>query len=150
MNLIPRGLVIAISVGVISGAIFGIFFMKFDTGNELSFVEGGSLSIITEKTDFKKGEPIEIKIINSGTVPISFSDASYGLEIRGLDGTVLYSPIAAQVITTLNPNEEVILKWDQIKNDGSTVLEGTYKISSWGLTIGEKTIKESITIHILK
>lgn len=148
--MVPRGLVIAISVGVTAGAIFGIFFMKFDTGNELSFVEGGSLSIITEKTDFKKGESIEIKIVNSGTVPISFSDASYGLEIKGLDGTVLYSPIAAQVISTLGPNEEVIFEWNQIKNDGSTVLEGTYKISSWGLTIGEKTIKESITIHILK
>lgn len=150
MGLIPRGLVIAISLGVTAGAIFGIFFMKFDTGNELSFVEGDSLSIITEKTDFKKGETIEIKIINSGTIPISFSDASYGLEIRGLDGTVLYTPMAAQVISTLEPNEQVVFKWNQIKNDQSPVLEGTYKISSRGLTIGEKTVKESITIHIFK
>ncbi len=148
--MIPRGLVIAISLGVTAGAIFGIFFMKFDTGNELSFVEGDSLSIITEKTDFKKGETIEIKIINSGTIPISFSDASYGLEIRGLDGTVLYTPMAAQVISTLEPNEQVVFKWNQIKNDQSPVLEGTYKISSRGLTIGEKTVKESITIHIFK
>lgn len=148
--MIPRGLVIAISLGVTAGAIFGIFFMKFDTGNELSFVEGDSISIITEKTDFKKGETIEIKIINSGTIPISFSDASYGLEIRGLDGTVLYSPMAAQVISILEPNEQVVFKWNQIKNDQSPVLEGTYKISSQGLTIGEKTIKESITIHIFK
>ena len=148
--MIPRGLVIAISIGVVAGAIFGVFFMKFDKGNELSFVDGNSLSIITEKTDFKKGETIEIKIINSGTIPISFSDASYGLEIKGLDGTILYAPIAAQVISILGANEEIIFKWDQRKNDGSPVLEGTYKISSQGITLGEKTIKKSITIHILK
>lgn len=148
--MIPRGLVIAISVGVTAGAIFGIFFMKLDTGNELSFVDGDSLSIITGKTDFKKGETIEIKIVNSGTVPISFSDASYGLKIKGLDGRILYSPTAAQVISILEPNDQVIFQWDQRKNDGSHVLEGTYKISSQGFTLGEKTIKESITIHILK
>ena len=148
--MIPRGLVIAISIGVVAGAIFGVFFMKFDKGNELSFVDGNSLSIITEKTDFKKGETIEIKIINSGTIPISFSDASYGLEIKGLDGRVLYSPVASQVVSTLNPNDQVAFKWDQIKNDGNPALEGTYKISSAGFTIGEKTIKKSITIHILK
>lgn len=148
--MIPRGLVIAISVGITAGAIFGIFFMKFDAGNELSFVEGNSLSIIMEKTDFNKGETVEIKIINSGTTPISFSDTSYGLEIRGLDGTVLYSPISAQVISTLEPNEQVIFKWNQIKNDGTLALEGTYKISSRGFTLGEKTVKDSITIHIFK
>ncbi|MFQ5573923.1 MAG: hypothetical protein ACE5EJ_06700, partial [Nitrosopumilaceae archaeon] len=111
---------------------------------------GTSITILTEKTDFEKGEKIEIKIINSGTVPISFSDASYGLKIKGLDGTVLYSPIAAQVISILEPKEEKIFEWDQIKNDGDPVHEGTYKITSSGLTIGEKTVKKSITINILK
>jgi hypothetical protein len=148
--LIPRGLVIAIIVGVAAGAIFGILFIDFKNPNELNFVEGSSLSIITKKTDFEQGEQIEIKIINSGTVPLTFSDASYGLQIKGLDGTILYSPIAAQVISTLEPNEEKIFVWNQIKNDGTSVLEGTYKITSSGLTIGEKTVKKSITINIHK
>lgn len=148
--MIPRGLVLAISVGVAAGAIFGVFFVDLKNPNELNFVDGDSLTILTEKTDFEKGEIIQIKIINSGTVPISFSDASYGLIIRGLDGTILYSPVAAQVISTLEPKEEKIFEWDQIKNDGDAVHEGTYKITSSGLTIGEKTVKKSITIHILK
>lgn len=148
--MIPRGLVIAIIVGVAAGAIFGILFIDFKNPNELNFVEGSSLSIITKKTDFEQGEQIEIKIINSGTVPLTFSDASYGLQIKGLDGTILYSPIAAQVISTLEPNEEKIFVWNQIKNDGTSVLEGTYKITSSGLTIGEKTVKKSITINIHK
>ncbi|MCH8323967.1 MAG: hypothetical protein IH813_02555 [Thaumarchaeota archaeon] len=148
--MIPRGLVLGIIVGVAAGAILGIFFVDLKNPNELNFVEGTSLTILTEKTDFEKGEKIQIKIINSGTVPISFSDASYGLIIRGLDGTILYSPISAQVISILEPKEEKIFEWDQIKNDGDLVLHGTYKITSSGLTIGEKTVKKSITINIFK
>ena len=148
--MIPRGLVLGIIVGVAAGAILGIFFVDLKNPNELNFVEGTSLTILTEKTDFEKGEKIQIKIINSGTVPISFSDASYGLIIRGLDGTILYSPISAQVISILEPKEEKIFEWDQIKNDGDPILHGTYKITSSGLTIGEKTVKKSITINIFK
>jgi len=148
--LIPRGLLLGIIVGVAAGAILGIFFVDLKNPNELNFVEGTSLTILTEKTDFEKAEIIKIRIINSGTVPISFSDASYGLIIRGLDGTILYSPISAQVISILEPKEEKIFEWDQIKNDGDLVLHGTYKITSSGLTIGEKTVKKSITINIFK
>ena len=148
--MIPRGLILGIIVGVAAGAILGVFFVDLKNPNELNFVDGTSLTILTEKTNFEKGEKIQIKIINSGTVPISFSDASYGLIIRGLDGTILYSPISAQVISILEPKEEKIFEWDQIKNDGDLVLHGTYKITSSGITIGEKTVKKSITINIFK
>jgi len=148
--LIPRGLIIAISVGVIGGIIFGLIFIDFKNPNELNFVEGSSLTILTEKTDFKKGEIIKIRIINSGSIPITFSDASFGLRITGLDGRVLYSPISAQVISVLELKEEQIFEWDQIKNDGDSILEGTYKIISSGLDEDGKTIKKSITINIFK
>ncbi len=140
----------ATSVGVVAGAILGVIFVDFKNPNELNFLQGPSLSILTEKTDFKKGETITIRIINSGSVPLTFSDASYGLKISGLDGTLLYSPISAQVISVLEPKEEKSFEWDQIKNDGDSVLEGTYKISSSGMDNLEKTIKKSITINIYK
>ncbi len=148
--MIPRGLIFATSVGVIAGAILGVIFVDFKNPNELNFLQGPSLSILTEKTDFKKGEIITIRIINSGNVPLTFSDASYGLKISGLDGTLLYSPISAQVISVLEPKEEKSFEWDQIKNDGDSVFEGTYKISSRGMDNLEKTIKKSITINIHK
>ncbi len=140
----------ATSVGVLAGAILGVIFVDFKNPNELNFIQGPSLSILTEKTDFKKGETITIRIINSGSVPLTFSDASYGLKISGLDGTLLYSPISVQVISILEPKEEKSFNWDQIKNDGDSMLEGTYKISSRGTDNLEKTIKKSITINILK
>ena len=140
----------AICVGVVAGAILGVVFVDSKNPNELNFQEGSSLSILTEKTDFKKGETIRIRIINSGSVSLTFSDASYGLKISGLDGTLLYSPISAQVISVLEPKEEKSFEWDQIKNDGDSMLEGTYKISSRAMDNLEKTIKKSITINIYK
>ncbi len=140
----------ATSVGVVAGAILGVIFVDFKNPNDLNFLQGTSLTILTEKTDFKKGETITIRIINSGSVPLTFSDASYGLKISGLDGTLLYSPVSAQVISVLEPKEEKSFEWDQIKNDGDSVLQGTYKISSSGMDNLEKTIKKSITINIHK
>ncbi len=148
--MLPRSLVIAILIGVLAGGIFGAFFVNLKDFNHLEFVEGPSLSIITLKTDYKLGEEIEIKIINSGTEELTFSDASYGLKITGLDGRVLYSPISAQVISKLEPKQEMTFVWDQIKNDGDSLQGGTYKITSRANDAQEKTVKKSITINIYK
>ncbi len=148
--MLPRSLVIAILIGVLAGGIFGAFFVNLKDFNHLEFVEGPSLSIITLKTDYKLGEEIEIKIINSGTEELTFSDASYGLKITGLDGRELYSPISAQVISKLEPKQEMTFVWDQIKSDGDPLQGGTYKITSRAIDALEKTVKKSITINIYK
>jgi len=148
--MIPLGLIIGIIVGVAAGGIFGVFTISIDDDEQLKFVLGPSLSIVTEKTDFKIGEEISIKVINSGTVPLSFSDASYGLKIINLDGWNIYSPISAQVISTLEPTQEVSFVWDQIKNNGEPILEGLYKIETETKDDQGKTVKKTITINIVK
>jgi len=148
--MIPLGLIIGIIVGVAAGGIFGIFTISIDDNEQLKFVLGPSLSIVTEKNDFKIGEEISIKVINSGTVPLSFSDASYGLKIINLDGWNIYSPISAQVISTLKPTQEVSFVWDQIKNNGEPLLEGLYKIETETKDDQGKTVKKTITINIVK
>jgi hypothetical protein len=140
-------LILATVVGIAAGAILGIFIIAQKNGEQLEFVEGSSLSIVTEKIDFEVGEVISIKIVNSGTDSLTFSDASYGLKITGLDGRLLYSPIAAQVISVLEPKEEVTILWDQIKNDGDPANGGTYKITT---TNEDQKVKKSITINIHK
>ncbi len=147
--MFPRGLIIAVVIGIIAGAIIGVLLVTQKNGEQLEFVLGPSISIVTDKTDFEQGEQISIKIINSGTIPLTFSDASYGLKITGLDGRVLFSPISAQVISTLEPTEEISFVWDQIKNDGDQAAAGTYKIISNALD-ADKKIKKSITINIHK
>ena len=148
--MIPKGLIVAISVGMIAGAIFGIIFVNFNDPTQLQFSEGPSLSIITEKIDFHLGENITIQLINSGTIPLVFSDASYGLKITRLDTTILYSPISAQVISTLEPNEVITFVWDQIKSDGEPISTGIYRIASSAFDAENKLVKKAITINILK
>jgi len=82
--LLAKSLVIFIGIGVIVGLVFGIYLIDVKNTGQLVFVEGPSVSIVTEKSDFKKGEEIKIRIVNSGTVPLTFSDSSYGLKITGL------------------------------------------------------------------
>ena len=148
--MIPRSLIIFISVGVFAGVILGITFVTINDDIQLEFVEGSSISIVTEKSNFKQGEEITIKIINSGSTSLTFSDATLGLKITGLDGRILYNPTGAQVISHLEPFEEKIFIWNQIKNDGDEILYGLYKITSEGLDNENNIIKKSITINILK
>ena len=148
--MLAKSLVIFIGVGVLAGFVFGFYLLDIKNTNQLVFVDGSSISIVTEKSDFKKGEEIKITIINSGTTPLTFSDTSYGLKISGLFGIMMYSPPASQVITTLKPNEEIVFVWDQMKSDNLPVLEGLYKISSNAIDSMGNKVEKSITINIWK
>jgi len=149
-ELLAKSLVIFIGVGIIAGFAFGVYLIDFKTTTQLVFVEGSSISIVTEKFDFKQDESIEIRIINSGTNELTFSDSSYGLKITGLSGILMYSPISAQVISTLDPGDEVAFSWDQKKNDGDVILEGVYKISAKALDDKGNNIEKSTTVTIWK
>lgn len=148
--MLAKSLVIFIGVGVLAGFTFGFYLHDMKNTNQLVFVDGSSISLLTEKSDFKKGEEIKITIVNSGTTPLTFSDTSYGLKISGLFGIMMYSPPASEIIMTLKPREEIVFVWDQMKNDDIPVLEGLYKISSEGIDSMGNKVEKSITINIWK
>ena len=148
--MFPKGLLFAIILGVVAGPIFGIILYEYGVEDQLVFVDGTSLSIVTEKTNFTLCEPISITIVNSGTDDLRFPDASYGLVIKQLDSIPIFSPASAQVISKLNSHEEVTFVWDQIKNNGDHILEGTYKITSKAITLDGSIIEKIITIHVFK
>ena len=150
MKNVPRGLLIAILIGMVSGLVVGVFENFQYNHEQLIFQEGYSISIVTEKIDFELGEQIHIKIINSGTIPLTFPDASYGLKVTGLDGVLYYTPMAAQVISTLEPKEEKTFVWNQKRMDGSDSLEGIYKIVVEGFDHENNKVKKSIVINLLK
>ncbi len=149
-ELLAKSLVLFIGVGLISGLAFGVYLLDVKNTSQLVFVEGPSISVVTEKIDFKIGEEIKIRIVNSGTIPMIFSDTSYGLRITGLSGILMYSPVAAQVITQLEPGDEIEFSWDQIKNDGDAVLEGLYKISAKAVDKQGNQVEETTTVTIWK
>ena len=80
--MFPKGLFFAIILGIVYGPIFGIILYEYGVEDQLVYVDGASLSLVTEKTSFDLGEPISIKIVNSGTDELKFHDASYGLVIK--------------------------------------------------------------------
>ena len=135
---------------MVSGLVVGVFENFQYNHEQLVFQEGYSISIVTEKIDFELGEQIHIKIINSGTISLTFSDASYGLKVTGLDGVLYYTPMAAQVISTLEPKEEKTFVWNQKRMDGSDSLEGIYKIVVEGFDHENNKVKKSIVINLLK
>jgi len=143
-------LLFAIILGVVAGPIFGIILFEYGIEEQLTYVDGTSLSIVTEKTNFDLGEVISIKIVNSGTDELKFSDASYGLIIKQLDSIPIFSPVASQVSSKLDSHEEVSFVWDQIKNNGDPILEGTYKITSKAITLDGSIIEKIVIIHVFK
>ena len=149
--MVPKGVVIGLGSGVVGAIVVGLFFANMASQAPiLVYIEGSSLSIITEKTNFELGEPINIRIINSGTEPLTFSDSSYGMKIVGLDGRVLYSPPSLQVISVLEPKEEKMFLWDQTKSDGDKIIDGRYKIVSSTTTGRGNVLAKSLTINIFK
>jgi len=150
MKNVPRGLIFAIFIGMVAGLILGVFENFQYNHEQLVFQEGPSISILTEKIDFELGEHIYIKIVNSGTISLTFSDASYGLKVTGLDGVLYYTPMAAQVISTLEPKEEKTFVWNQKRMDGSDSLQGIYKIVVEGFDHENNKVKKSIVINVLK
>ena len=149
--MLAKSLVLFIGIGLVAGLVFGLYLIDVKVTNQLVFVEGSSISIVTEKSDFKKGEEITIRIINSGTVPLTFSDASYGLQITRLSGILMFSPVISDdVISNLDPKDEIVFSWNQIKNDGNPSLEGHYKISAKGIDNEGNNVERSTIFTIWK
>ena len=149
--MIPRGAAIFFIVGVVGAGLIGEYLSEIaNQAPTLVYENGPSLSIIPEKINYRQGEPVHVRIINSGTVPLTFSDSSYGLKIVGLDGTAIFLPVSTQVISTLNPKEEKTFVWDQTKTDGSKIFQGRYKIISSTWADSSNVLKKSVTINIFK
>jgi hypothetical protein len=149
--LLAKSLVLFIGIGVIVGLVFGIYLIDVKNTSQLVFVEGPSVSVVTEKSDFKKGEEIKIRIVNSGTVPISFSPSYGGLKITGLSGISMKSFHSIEdILHIISPGGEMMFSWDQIKNDGDKALEGLYKISVKGKDTQGNEVSRSTTVTIWK
>ena len=148
--MIPKGAAIFFIVGLVAAGLLGSYLLH--VANQiptLVYENGPSLTIIPEKINYRPGELIHIRIINSGTVPLTFEDSSYGLKIVQLDGTIIYSPISAPIVSKLDPKEEKNFVWNQTKNDGGKIYQGRYKIISSASLDNGNVLQRSVTINIL-
>ncbi len=129
--MIPNSLKIALIVGIFAGAAITFVLADIRDNSDVTYVEGPSLTVFTEKSDYKKGEPVSVTIVNSGSTPLYFED-KYGFKVTGLSGMVIFSPVISQADIVLEPRQEAQIVWDQKNNDGRQVFDGIYKISVHG------------------
>ena len=135
------------SVGAAAGLAAGLLLMDA-TGGEVTYVEGTSLSVATDKSDYKRGEPVSIRIVNTGTVPLE-SEEAWGFRITGLSGMLMYT-IPEGAVGRLDPGLDTTLVWNQTKTNGDAVLEGLYRISVRGHAPDGVMVDDSTTIMIWK
>lgn len=145
--MIPKGLLIAIIVGVSSALVLGVYLQKNYNSNDLKFVEGTSISILTDKSDYAINDTVVIDVINTGTMTVSFSNLEPSLRVRALDGTEFYSVFSEGM--QLAPKEKITISWNQLKNDNTHILEGRYVIESFAYDKDQK-IYDSTTINVFK
>lgn len=149
--MIPKGATICFVIGVFSAGILGAYL--YQISNQLPtlvYQNGPSLSIMPDKISYRMGETIRIRIIDSGNTTLLFSDPTYGLKVRGLDGTIIYQPPSAGSDSTLAPHQEKIFVWNQTRTDGGKVFEGRYKIESNTAPDPGNELKKSVTINIFQ
>ena len=117
----PKGLILAISIGAIAGPVFGIILFDIGVQEQLVYADGTSLSIVTEKINFKLGEEVVIKnhysVVSPGTERASIEASSKspvakaqekvniqkGIELLRIEGM-------ASLITALNGKNSVPLQ----------------------------------------
>jgi len=144
--MIPKGLLLAIIVGMSSALALGVYLDNTYNDNTIKFVDGPSITVTSDKSDYKLGESVKLEIINTGTVDVSLGKEP-SLLVRALDGTEFFSMSSDG--TKLAPKEKIAITWDQQKNDNSHVLEGRYVIESFAFD-GNTMVHDSITVNIFK
>lgn len=157
--MIPNSLKVSLAVGIVAGAAAALVLADVrDDGRDgvVVHVEGASLTVLADKSDYGRGETVRITLVNSGSVPLSFSDASYGLRVTALDGTLIFAPRVSgetagavqQQQQLLQPKEEGQVRWNQQNSDGDQVFDGIYRISVHGFDGGGTRIERTETVGV--
>lgn len=149
--MIPKGATICFVIGVVSAGALGAYLYQIASQvPTLVYQNGPSLSVIPDKINYRMGEPVRIRIIDSGNTSLAFSDSTFGLKIRGLDGTIIYLPPSASSDSMLSPHQEKLFVWNQTRTGGGKVFEGRYKIESNTSPDAGRELKKSVTINIFQ
>ena len=151
-----RSLLGFVAIGIVSGLAFGVYLLDVRggyPGSVPSAVEGPSISIVPTKSTFEPGETVTFSITNTGTVPLHSADGAYGATITGLSGITIYAltaqdagPIPADIAgadpepdgaplrgitNTLMPRQQIVMSWDQTRQDGEAAQPGLYKVNAY-------------------
>lgn len=160
--MLARSLVIFIAVGVVSGFMFGVYLYDIKNPNSLVFVDGPSVSVLTDKTIYKQDETVQIRVVNTGTTALTSPDSSFGFKITGLAGFVIYGASddddnsTVNTITSTIPSTHVDGDTDTLNNSNAEttwqILESGQQITfSWDMLKTDRTpvLAGVYKLHIL-
>jgi hypothetical protein len=91
--------------------------------------QNGSLSIRTNKQEYRNGEAIDITVHNKGDNSLVFPDSSLGIQIENLDSGNTFGLPAATVLTVLEPSESRRLELNGRDQD-TQLAPGKYRIAT--------------------
>ena len=80
-----------------------------------------------QANNYRPGMLVQFRIKNIGVKEISLPNSA-PWQIQTVDGKMMFSPVALQVIASLAPGETKEWNWEQKDNHGNQVKEGTYLV----------------------
>ena len=91
------------------------------------------LVITTSEARYRIGEPVAITVKNIGDETLTFPNSAVGLKIQNTNTGQVYSVVAAQVTTELEPGASRMLTWNQEDGNGNNVPAGDYTATAQGI-----------------
>jgi archaellum component FlaG (FlaF/FlaG flagellin family) len=92
------------------------------------------LVITTNEARYRVGEPVTITVKNIGDETLTFPNSAMGLKIENMNTGQMYSVVAAQVTTELEPGASRMLTWNQEDGNGNNVPAGDYIATVQGIS----------------
>ena len=93
------------------------------------------LVITTNEARYRVGEPVTITVKNIGDETLTFPNSAMDLKIQNMNTGQMYSVVAAQVTTELEPEASRMLTWNQEdgNGNGNNVPAGDYTATVQGI-----------------
>lgn len=91
------------------------------------------LVITTNEARYRVDEPVTITVKNIGNETLTFPNSAVGLKIQNTNTGQMYSVVAAQVTTELEPGASRMLTWNQEDGNGNNVPAGDYTATAQGI-----------------
>jgi archaellum component FlaG (FlaF/FlaG flagellin family) len=91
------------------------------------------LVITTNEARYRVDEPVTITVKNIGDETLIFPNSAVGLKIQNTNTGQMYSVVAAQVTTELEPGASRMLTWNQEDGNDNNVPAGDYTATAQGI-----------------
>src|SRR5215207_512975 len=121
---------------------------EFLNGNIQGSSSSSSVLVITtNEARYRVDEPVTITVKNIGDETLTFPNSAVGLKIQNTNTGQMYSVVAAQVTTELEPGASRMLTWNQEDGNGNNVPAGDYTATAQGI-LSSSSSAQSVSAQV--